>query len=280
MVPGKEAGLQLSDRVPALDFRQSRAVGQMALESKLVESLVVERAKFRGQPAKRPDKSELRADLANDEAEPSLLRKLETILGFTLHLHEVISGRDEVRDQVVAAVGRIGQVTDFVRGIEGATDQIAAGPDMSRPWRDVIAKNHIGSSLKALQSALLDQLIAEPTELRASLVVSEARSGYHGKGYIDDTLTVPVAPLEAEIDRPAGDQGMKVRIRKQCRWERLGQNVQRRQGRRIAHQRQIDELLDLATFQLGPDPRVLSFCFLSCRMQRPFNAQMLEVVEA
>src|SRR5262249_39273606 len=154
-----------------------------------------------------------------------------------------------------------------VRGIEGATDQIAAGLDRSRPWRDVIANDHIGSSLKALQSTLLDQLITESTESRASLVVAEARSGYHGKVYIGDTRTVAVALLEAEIDCPAGDQGMKVRIREQCRWESLGQNVQRRQGRRIAHQGQLDELLDLAASQLGPDPRVFSFRFLFCRMQ-------------
>src|SRR5262249_58201229 len=128
---GKEAGLQLSDRVPALDFRQSRSIGQMTLESKLAEPPIVKRAKFRGQPAKRPDQSELRGDLANDEAEPNLVRKLETILGFTLHLRQLISRREKVRDQVVAAVSRIGQVTDFVRGIEGATDQIAAGLDIA-----------------------------------------------------------------------------------------------------------------------------------------------------
>jgi hypothetical protein len=70
--------LQLSDRVPALDFRQSRAIGEMALESKLIECLIVERTKFQGQPAQRPDKSELRGDLANHETEPNLLHKLQT----------------------------------------------------------------------------------------------------------------------------------------------------------------------------------------------------------
>src|SRR5215510_8476784 len=105
------------------------------------------------------------------------------------------------------------------------------------------------------------------------------RAGYHGKVYIGNTRTVAVAPLKAEIDRPAGDQGNKVCIRKQCRWESLGQNVQRRQGRRIAHQGQLDQVLDLAASQLGPDPLVFSFCVLFCRMQRAFNAQMAEVVE-
>src|SRR5262249_1795517 len=188
--------------------------------------------------------------------------------------------REKVRDQVIAAVSCIGQVTDFVRGIEGATHQITAGLNMSRPWCDVISKDHIGSSLEALQSTLFDQVIAEPTESIASLVIGEARSRYHSKVYIGNTRTIAVAALEAEIDCPAGDQGMKVRIRKQCRGQSLGQNIQRREGRRIAHQGQLAELLDLAASQLGPDPLVFSFCFLFCRMQRALNTQMSEVVEA
>src|SRR5215470_14606469 len=105
------------------------------------------------------------------------------------------------------------------------------------------------------------------------------RAGYHGKVYIGNTRTVAVAPLEADIDRPAGDQGNKVRIRKQCRWESLGQNVQRRQGRRIAHQGQLDELLDLAVALLVAQTPAFSSCFLSRRMQRPNNAQKSEVVK-
>src|SRR5262249_57669060 len=118
-------------------------IGKMGLESKLVESLIVKRAKFRGQPAKRPDQSELCGDLANDEAEPNLARKLETILGFTLHVRELISRGEKVRDQVVAAVSRIGQVTDFVRGTEGATDQIAARLGMWCPCRGLFSPNPI-----------------------------------------------------------------------------------------------------------------------------------------
>ena len=78
-----------------------------------------------------------------------LLRKLEAILGFTLHLSERISRREKVRVQVVAAVRRKGEVTDLVRGIERATHQIAASPDMSRPRHDDISERHIGSSLEA-----------------------------------------------------------------------------------------------------------------------------------
>ena len=63
----------------------------MALELKLIKPLIVEAAKFRGQPTEGPDKSELRGDDVNDEAEPRLLGKRETVLGFRLHLGKRIS---------------------------------------------------------------------------------------------------------------------------------------------------------------------------------------------
>jgi len=44
IVPGKEACLQLSDRIPAVDFCQRRIACHVMLESKLVKSLFVERA--------------------------------------------------------------------------------------------------------------------------------------------------------------------------------------------------------------------------------------------
>src|SRR3954447_20016481 len=117
----------------------------MVLKSTLIEPFMVEAAKSRCQPTKSPDKSELSRDLVNDEAEPNLPRKLEPILGLTLHLRERISRREKVRDQVVAAVCRKGKVTDPVGGIEGTTYQIAASLDMSRPWQDDISERHIGS---------------------------------------------------------------------------------------------------------------------------------------
>src|SRR5262245_6242210 len=73
VISGKEPRLQFSDRIPAVDFRQSLAIRQVLLESSLVESFTVERTELRGQPAKRPDKAELRRDLVDDETEPNLL---------------------------------------------------------------------------------------------------------------------------------------------------------------------------------------------------------------
>ena len=222
----------------------------MALKPKLIKLPVVKGAEFRRQPAEGPDKPELRSNEVNHEAEPSLLRKLEAILGFTLHLGERISRRQKVRVQVDAAVRRKSEVADLVRGLERSMYEVAASPDMFRPWHNVTSEDHIGPGLEALQAAFFDQFIAEPTESKSGLVVAEVRSSYLTKPYIGDARTVAVATFEAEIDRPADDQGKKVRVRKQCRRQDLGQNVQSCEGCRVAHQGQVNELLDRAASEL------------------------------
>src|SRR5580704_12080263 len=120
MITGKAASLQLSDPIPALGQRQDRIACQMALELCLIEALLVEGPELRGKAKQRSDEPELRGDDVDNDAEPRLLGKLEAILGFPLHLNERIARREQVCVQVVAAISRKGEVTDFVRGIEGA----------------------------------------------------------------------------------------------------------------------------------------------------------------
>src|SRR5262245_19843401 len=91
IVSGKIAGLKFSDPIPTLKFRQGRVTSQIALEANLIELIIVEGSKFRSQAAKAPDKAELRFDVVDDETESKLLCKLEVILGFTLHLSQLIS---------------------------------------------------------------------------------------------------------------------------------------------------------------------------------------------
>ena len=93
MVSGKKASLQFSDPIPALKFRQGGITSQIALKPKLIELIIVEGSEFRSQTAKGPDKAELRFDVVDDETKPNLLCKLETILGFALHLIQLISCR-------------------------------------------------------------------------------------------------------------------------------------------------------------------------------------------
>src|SRR5215471_7003217 len=136
----------------------------MLFKLELIEMLIVERAECRSCAAESPDQSELGSDIVDDQTEAQLPCKLETLLGVRLCLQEVISRREKIRDQVVAAICRKGKVTDFVCGIECAIHQITTGPDMSRPRHDHISEAHISPSLKALQSMFFDQVIAESAE--------------------------------------------------------------------------------------------------------------------
>ena len=136
----------------------------MALEPKLVKLRVVEGAECRRQAPERPDQPELRGDAVNDEPEPRLLREGEAMLGFAFHLGQRIARHKKVRVQLVAAVGGVNEVADLVRRLECAAQQIAASPDMSRPWQNDIAEIHIDPGLETRQPASFDQVIAEPAE--------------------------------------------------------------------------------------------------------------------
>src|SRR4029077_12454155 len=104
IVPGQHARLQLPNPVPALGQSQIRLTCQVAFEAAFIELLIVKRSECRCQTAKHPDQSELRSDDVNDETEPRLLRKVETLLGFTLRFSQRISRREKIRVQIIAAV--------------------------------------------------------------------------------------------------------------------------------------------------------------------------------
>src|SRR6267378_6196403 len=280
MVAGKKARLQLADPVPALRQRQLPVAGETTLHPKLVKLGIVKATEMRRRAAERPNEPELRGDGVNGETESHLLRKRETTLGFALHLIERIAGSEKIRVQVGAAVRRKSEVTDLVRRLEPATQRIAASPDMFRPGRDDTSKVQMGPGLEARQPALFDQVIAEPAESESGLVVAEARSGEQAKHDISEARAVTVAALEAEIDRPTNDQGKQVRIRMPGRRPELGQDIKGRERCGIAHQGQIDELLDRAGSELGPDPLILAPRFVFRRVRRRVDAGMREIVEA
>src|SRR5438093_8003984 len=139
----------------------------MALELQFIKVFIVEGSEFRRRTTKGADKAELRRGDVNSEAKPRLLRKLESILGLTLHLHERISCRQKVHVQVHAAVCREREVADFVRGLEPATYQITTSPDMFRPRHYVTSEHHISLGLEPLQAAFFNHFIAELTESSA-----------------------------------------------------------------------------------------------------------------
>src|ERR1700722_15264298 len=105
----------------------------MALELNFPKLGIVKRAEYGRQAAEGANQPELGRDDVVDETKPRFLCKVEAILCFVLHIAERVSGRDKIRVQIVAAIRRKSEVTNFVRGIEGTTHQIATSPDMPRP---------------------------------------------------------------------------------------------------------------------------------------------------
>src|SRR4029077_13985756 len=245
-----------------------RLTRQVAFEATLIELLIVEAPKCRGQTTKGTDQSGLRGNDVDDEAESRIQCKVETLLGFTLRLSQRISRREKVRVQVIAAVRGKREVTGLARGIEGATYQVTARPDVPRPRHDEIAEAHICPGLIASQAMLLDQLIPRPAELETGLIVVKVPSRDHAQEHIREARSVAVAVLEAEIDHTADHERKKILVGEQGRRHDLGQNIQSSEHGRVAHQRQFDQVLDTASVEPGPYPFVFGQRLLSCRMRR------------
>src|ERR1700730_6357 len=208
MVAGKIARLQFPDPIPARGHCQRRIAGQMVFHPRLSHISIIEAAEFRGQAAERPNERKLRRDDVDDKAEAYLSLKRERILGLTLHAHKRLARREKIADKEAAASRPPGKVTHLVRGVKGATYEIATGPDMSRPGHDDISENRIHTRAEARQSMLLDEVIAELTKCQCcAAVVAEKRTGNHGKPEIGNARAVAVAVLEAEIHHPANDKG-------------------------------------------------------------------------
>ena len=118
----------------------------------------------------------------------ALCGERETMLCFAFHLGERIARHEKVRGQFVSAIGGVSEVADRVCRLERAAQQIAAGPDMSRPGQHTICKVQIGPGLETRQSASFDQVIAELTEAIKGLIVAEARAGDHAKSNVGDSM--------------------------------------------------------------------------------------------
>ena len=178
---GEEARLQLPDGVPALGQRQIPIRSETALDLTLVELVIVKGSERPRQPAERPDEPELRGNQIDDQAEPHLPREGESALELALRVDERIAGGEDVRVELIAAVGRVGQIADPVGGLERATQEIPAALHVLRPWDDEASEDQTGPGPEARQPALFDQVIAEPPEAVGGRVVAEARARHHGE---------------------------------------------------------------------------------------------------
>ena len=279
VVVGEEARLQLADPVPAGGERQARIRLQMLLEPLLVEPGVVEGAEDRGQAAQRPDQLELPGDPVDDETEPRLAREVEPGLGLPLHLVERIAAGEKVRDQVGAAIGRIGEIAGLLRRVEGAPHQAAAGADVLRPGNDVVPEDQVDAGLEAIQPALLHQVEAELAEAERGLVVAELRPQHGAEHDIGIARRVAVAMLQAEIRHAADDEAVQILVGEQGRRHDRGEDVHGRAPDRVGHPRQVEQRLDRAVPDLLPHPLVLLPDLLLRRVRRPRDADAPQVVE-
>ncbi len=84
------------------------------------------------------------------------MSKLQALFGFALHVAKRVTDCEKVCNQVMAAVSRERHVADFIRGVEGAADEIAASSHMLAPWNQQIAKRHQCASFEAIQPALFN----------------------------------------------------------------------------------------------------------------------------
>src|SRR6185437_14763252 len=245
----------------------------------LAEMCVVETAKSGSQTPQGSDQTELRRDEVSGVTETRLFGELETILSLTLRLTQWITGGKKVCIQVIEAVHGGSEITGLGGCVESHLKQRPTILDVFHPWQGILRKPEIGTSLESLQASLLDQPIAELAQAECSFIVTVARPRYLAEEYISDTRAITMSPLEAEVDRTTHCHCKQVRIGKQCRRIKFGQNIHGRKRCGILHQRLLEEILDRTTPKRGPDPLVFLPRFFIGRMRRPFDTQMAEVVE-
>ena len=161
-----------------------------------------------------------------------LLCESESTFDLALHLAERISRCQKILDQIQAAAPpHKHEVADLIRDFQSTMQEIACSPDVLRIWDQEMPEQHIGPGLETLQSASFDQLAPDLTKARSDLVIAEPVTRDEARPHIDVARTVTVAPLEAEIRRPAYGEGMKICLgQRECGRRNLRQNVNRRQG--------------------------------------------------
>src|SRR5580658_9944242 len=104
----------------------------------------------------------------------------------------------------------------------------------------------IGARLIAFQPASFDELKADMSKSKSSLVGAEMRSRNPGEPFVGDTGSIAVAVLDAETDRLADRQGSQVLVGLLSRRQNLNQNVDCGEGGGVFHQRQINDILNCA----------------------------------
>jgi hypothetical protein len=241
----------------------------MTLQPLLVALDVVEAAECRRETAKRPDQLELCGDEVDNETEPRLAREVEPVLGLALHLGERITAGEELRDQAVAAKGRVGEVSGLLRRVEGVPRGRAVRPGM--PYRGIreVSESQVDPGLQAVHPRLFHQVQPELAEAETRLIVAEIQPQHGAYRGVGVTRCVAIAVLQAKVPHAAYDKAAQVLVGEQGRRHERGENLHRPAHDRICHARQVEQSLDRVVPELPPYPRVFLLDFLSHRMCRP-----------
>jgi hypothetical protein len=128
--------------------------------------------------------------------------------GDAFHLGEVIARCQHVRVEQRPGADCKVQIANAVGAFDRATHQITTILHVPGPGKDHGSEHEISCGLEALPSALLAQLIADPSEAVSRLVVAELRADDGSQPDIGVARSFAVPTLDAETDRAAVDQAV------------------------------------------------------------------------
>jgi hypothetical protein len=118
-----EAHLQLAEPIPTSGEHRMRIGLQVRLEPALIKLWIAERAEACRQALERSDEPELSNDYVDDVAEVGFSCEFESALGLAPHVAKRISGCEKNRNQTIARIDCVLEVSSFLRRLEGASQQ-------------------------------------------------------------------------------------------------------------------------------------------------------------
>ncbi len=89
----------------------------------------------------------------------------------------------------------------FLRRINRAIDELAAGSDMPRPGHDHISEIQVHARLETPQSTPLDELVGKLPDAACGFVLAEPQAGDHSKPGIGHGRRVAVAAVQGKSER-------------------------------------------------------------------------------
>ena len=197
----------------------------------------------------------------------ALAREIEAVLDFPLHLARADLRSREVGVQVVAAIGRKGEVADLVRGLEGAAHQIAAALDVSRPGMTRSRTTcRCGPGSGATHASRPDRSRAGRSGIRPRSCRSAVRRSCRARHRRSTTASLlPCSRLRLTMRQMTSESRFSSVNNAGVTTSVRTSRVASASGSR--HQGQVDELLDRAAPEPRPDPLVFSPHLVSRRMR-------------